>query len=85
MGKRDEALAIAAELIEHANERHLAPLSIARVYAGLSETERVFEWLDKAVADRSTRLAELRFDPMFAEYRGDPRFDVLLQTICLVA
>jgi serine/threonine-protein kinase len=82
-GKREEALAIAAELIASSRESYLPSLSMARIYAGLEDTEQAFEWLNKAVEDRSTRLVELPVDPMFVALRADERFGVLLRTVCL--
>jgi TolB-like protein len=48
--------------------------NIAYVVAYRGETDRAFEWLDKAVAYHDTGLVEIADDPMFANIHSDPRW-----------
>jgi serine/threonine-protein kinase len=48
---------------------------IATVYAGLREYDKAFEWLDRAIEDRSLTFSIM--EPAFEELRRDPRFDRL--------
>ncbi|MBK6723098.1 MAG: tetratricopeptide repeat protein [Acidobacteria bacterium] len=58
--------------------------SVATVYAGLGNTDRVFEWLEKDFqANRSDRLWSLRMSPQFVPLRGDPRFKDLMRRVGL--
>jgi hypothetical protein len=53
------------------------------IHAGLADTARAFEWLSKAVDDRSSRVKLLKVDPRFDALHGDPRFTLLLQRMSL--
>jgi tetratricopeptide (TPR) repeat protein len=58
-GKREEALAIISELLE-AKKREFTPaINIARVYGGLSETDKTYEWLEKALDEHNAELVYL--------------------------
>jgi eukaryotic-like serine/threonine-protein kinase len=56
---------------------YVCPYEVAGVYAQLGETDRAFDWLDKAYRNRSC-LYWLRVDPRFDSIRSDPRFQELL-------
>jgi hypothetical protein len=42
---------------------YVAPIVMARLHARLGETDRAFDWLEKAYAERSPALADLKVDP----------------------
>jgi serine/threonine-protein kinase len=46
---------------------------LATVHAGLREYDEAFEWLDRAIDDRSLTFSIM--EPAFEELRRDPRFD----------
>jgi hypothetical protein len=70
-GRRHDAAAIIRELDR------------ARIYVGLGDKERVFEWLRKGYEDRSDHLLNLGVDPAFDGVRRDPRFIDLLGRVGL--
>jgi tetratricopeptide (TPR) repeat protein len=82
-GRKDEAIKLAKELEERAKQRYVSPVAIARIYSGLGERERVFEWLRKGYEDRSDHLLTLGVDPSFDGIRSDPRFADLLRRVGL--
>ena len=82
-GRRDEAIGLAKELEGLGKRRYVSPVNIARVYAGLGETDLVFKWLNKGYKDRSDHLLWLGVDPTFDRVRSDPRFAVFLRGIGL--
>jgi tetratricopeptide (TPR) repeat protein len=83
IGNRDDAIKIAKD-IEKEFTRGLADgRDVAVVYAGLGETDKVFEWLEKDFQKRSTSLVELRMEVPFLPLRSDPRFKDLLRRIGL--
>jgi serine/threonine-protein kinase len=58
------------------------PIQIALVYAGRRETEKLFEWLDRAYAARQPVMAWYTVShPLLKPYYGDARFVALCQKI----
>ena len=57
--------------------------NFALVYAGLEETDLAFEWLYKALEERSSWLVSVQVEPMLAGLRDDPRFAELVRRIGL--
>ena len=68
-----------AELIQQ--YEHDAAYNIAYVFAYRGETDRAFEWLDKAVSYNDPGLAEITNEPLFANIKFDPRWVTFLETI----
>lgn len=82
-GNRSEALNVLAQLRTLSTTRYVSPYAFALVYIGLGDKENAFEWLQKAINERSQTLTTLKIDPVFDELRGDPRFISLLSQIGL--
>ena len=79
LGRSMESDAALAELIAK-HEQDWA-YNIAYVFAYRDEGDHVFEWLDKAVDAQDTGLAEITVQPLFGEFRDDPRWLPLLRTL----
>ena len=79
MGRRGDAEQSLAKLRQMSADRYVPPSSVALVYVGLDDTDRVFEWLERAVDEREAHAASLDADPTFEPLRSDPRFGVLLR------
>jgi TolB-like protein/Tfp pilus assembly protein PilF len=62
-------------------EGYVAELNLARVYAGLGESDRAFEQLEIAYSKREPWILSLRVGPGFDTIRDDPRFADLLRRI----
>ena len=60
---------------------YLSPYFVAVYYQALGETDRVFEWLEKAYQERSEHLVSMRVDPIFEDLRIDSRFQGLVGRI----
>lgn len=82
-GRKAEALAVARELEQHYAGGGNYAVNIAAVYAGLSENEKAFEWLERAYADRNSELPRLRWYPHFETLRADTRCKELLKRMGL--
>jgi TolB-like protein/DNA-binding winged helix-turn-helix (wHTH) protein/Tfp pilus assembly protein PilF len=82
-GRRREALATLDELRRISKPRDPAPFRIAMVHIGLGETDRAFEWLQKAFEARDWQIALLKVEPAFDSLRSDPRFSALLERVDL--
>jgi Flp pilus assembly protein TadD len=78
MRRVDEARAVVHVLEAIAAERYLPPYAVALVYAGLEDTERALEWLDRAYTARDVHLIFLVVDPKWASCASDPRFQRLI-------
>ena len=53
---------------------HVSPYYIALVSADLGDREQAFEWLNRAVEQRSSGLSRLKTEGRFHPLRSDPRF-----------
>ena len=83
-GRRAEALRVLQELMrERAGPKYIAADDIAAVDIGLGETDRAFEWLQRACDERATALVNLKVEPAFDGLRGDRRFADLLRCVGL--
>jgi serine/threonine protein kinase/Tfp pilus assembly protein PilF len=98
-GRMDEAEAFAAgykkaklqgactaliDVLKNKTRReYVSPYDIAVEYALMGDRDRTFEWLEKAYADRSSRLEYIKQEDFFAPFRSDPRYLDLLRRIGL--
>ena len=78
-GKSAQAQKIAADLAAYSKSRYVPPVYISMVYMGLGDKSRALDFLDKAFADRSDWIMQLKADPEFDSLRNEPRFQDLLR------
>jgi Flp pilus assembly protein TadD len=78
-GRADEARAVVSALKALANERYMPAYAVALVYAGLGDTERALESLDRAYLERDVHLIFLVVDPKWQSCATDPRFQRLVE------
>ena len=68
--EEEEADAALAEYIEkYQNE---AAFQIAEIYAYRGETDKAFEWLERAYKQRDGGLSEMKGDPLLRNLAGRP-------------
>jgi TolB-like protein/Flp pilus assembly protein TadD len=79
LGRKAESDAALAELI--AKYEKDSSYNIAYVVAWRGETDRAFEWLDKAIEYHDTGLVEIPTDPMFTSLHDDARWLPFLRKI----
>jgi serine/threonine-protein kinase len=84
-GKRDEANAVLDRFTEMASRVYVPPFVFAYMHAGLGDRDRAFEWLDKAVSERSPLMVFLNVERGWDSLRGDPRFAALVERVGLPA
>lgn len=60
-----------------------AAFQIAEAYAFRGETDRAFEWLDRAYAVRDPGIAEIIGDPLLKNIERDPRYEAFLRKLKL--
>jgi TolB-like protein/DNA-binding winged helix-turn-helix (wHTH) protein/tetratricopeptide (TPR) repeat protein len=82
-GRRQDAEHVLSILAERGQKGYVAAYDVAVVYAGLGDTDKTFDWLEKAYLERSTWIIHLKWDERFADVRSDPRFESLLRRIGL--
>jgi serine/threonine protein kinase/tetratricopeptide (TPR) repeat protein len=74
---------LAEKLLEKSKRTYVSAYDIAVVYIGLGEKDQAFEWLSKALEERSGFLVYIKCDRRFDGLRSDPRYEVLLKRIGL--
>jgi tetratricopeptide (TPR) repeat protein len=82
-GQRTEAEQILKTLLEQSKTSHVSAFDIALIYAALGNKDTAFQWLDRAVNERSTFLVYSKWEPRLDPLRSDPRFKKLLGQVGL--
>ncbi|MFC1552031.1 tetratricopeptide repeat protein [Candidatus Latescibacterota bacterium] len=80
-GDRVAAEKILQELIEKSKEEPVLSIHIALIYLGLGETDKAFEWLEKAYSAREINLLFIKVAPEYVNIRLDSRYTSLLKKI----
>jgi TolB-like protein/DNA-binding winged helix-turn-helix (wHTH) protein/Tfp pilus assembly protein PilF len=62
-----------------------ASYQIAQIYAYRGESNKSFEWLERARKQRDAGLPDIKTDPLFKSLRSDARYSELLKTLRLPA
>jgi hypothetical protein len=78
-----EARKILQQLTERSQQTYVQPTWVAVIHIGLGEKDQAFDWLQKALQDRSAWLVYLKVDPFFDPLRSDPRFIDLIRKVGL--
>jgi serine/threonine protein kinase len=84
-GRRDECMQIREDLLERSRREYVPALFLAGLSFALEETDRGFEWLDKAYEEHDLFLSFLKVFPLFdvLDLRADPRYIAMLKKIGL--
>ena len=84
-GRKQEAAEILTDLerIAATDGDYVSAADIAMLHSALDQRDQAFEWLHKAVDQRSGWLVYLNVDPIWDPIRSDPRFADVLQRIGL--
>jgi tetratricopeptide (TPR) repeat protein len=72
-GEQHKAEDAIRELRALAERRYVSAVNVATVYAGLSDADATFAWLQKAFEARDGRVHQLVW-PLFDQFRRDPRY-----------
>jgi len=81
IGKKKEADAELSNFIEKYADG--AAFQVAEIYAYRGETDKAFEWLERAYRQRDGGLAEMKGDPLLRNIEHDPRWPAFLQKMKL--
>ena len=82
-GNMSEARVLLDGLMEQSVRRYVPAFPIALIWIGLGKIDRAFEWLEKALEERSRWMVTLNVDPKLDAVRADPRFPDLVRRIGL--
>ncbi|MES2148328.1 MAG: TIR domain-containing protein [Pseudomonadota bacterium] len=81
LGRRDASQKALDELIAtHAQDR---AFRVAQVYAWRGEKDKAFTWLQRAYTQRDSDLSYIKYEPLLATLRDDPRFAAMLDKLAL--
>ena len=81
LGREKESDTALRELIEKYHED--AAYQIALVYAFRNQSDKAFEWLDRAYVQRDSGLVGMKVDPLLKNLHSDPRFSAFLKKLNL--
>ncbi|OLE67984.1 hypothetical protein AUF78_18220 [archaeon 13_1_20CM_2_51_12] len=76
-GRIGEARRLIAEVEQAGDKELIPPIEFADAYAALGETDKMFEYLDKAALQKDYAVPATLVDPFYKRYRSDPRFIAL--------
>jgi hypothetical protein len=79
LGREKESDAAWSELI--AKYHASAAYQIAEVYAFRNQSDKAFEWLDRAYTRREGGLIETKMDPLLKSLHNDPRYAAFLKKL----
>jgi TolB-like protein/DNA-binding winged helix-turn-helix (wHTH) protein/lipopolysaccharide biosynthesis regulator YciM len=83
LGREKQSDAALSELI--AKYHASAAYQIAQVYAFRNQSDKAFEWLDRAYALRDSGLIGTKVEPLLKSLHSDPRFAAFLKKLNLPA
>jgi tetratricopeptide (TPR) repeat protein len=80
-GLREQALGHLRELRARAADQYVSPLTFANIAVALGDREQTFEYLTKAIDERTPLLIGLGVSPLYDSLRGLPRYESLLRQV----
>jgi TolB-like protein/DNA-binding winged helix-turn-helix (wHTH) protein len=78
-GERAKAQEILDGLLTGEHSEYVPPMVLARIYAGLGESTKALDALEKGYQVGDPIMVWLKMDPRLDSLRGDPRFKVLME------
>jgi serine/threonine protein kinase/tetratricopeptide (TPR) repeat protein len=82
-GKRNEAISILNRLLELSTKGYALSVPIAGIYAGLGDSDKAFEWLEKGYREQNPELGTLKIGSKWENIRSDSRYMAMLKKIGL--
>ncbi len=83
MGDKEKAREILDTMIVLGKTKFVTSYGVALIYAGIGETDKAFEWINKAYDERSNWLVWLKSDPRWSPISSDKRFAELVHRVGL--
>jgi serine/threonine protein kinase/Tfp pilus assembly protein PilF len=82
-GNPGHAEKLMKEVMERRSKHYVSPACFGVYHAALGQADRMFEFLQAALAERDPYLTRIDAEPYFDPFRSDPRFRALLQRMNL--
>ncbi len=82
-GRRTEATSTLNELLDVSRSHYVSPVSLYGTYFQLGDADKGFEWLGRAIEERSNGVAYITVDSFMNGVRNDPRYRQVLDRIGL--
>ncbi|HXY70116.1 MAG TPA: protein kinase [Gemmatimonadales bacterium] len=82
-GKRDEALALLAELEARAASEYVTPVARGTLLIGLGEKQRALDCVEQAMAERRGWVVYANVSPVFDDLRDEERFRAIVKKVGL--
>lgn len=79
LNRREEALAILAQLEAAAQTSYVPPHALALVNAGVNRKEEAARWLERALDENDVHLTFLHLDPKWDAWRNERLFQSILE------
>ena len=80
--RRDSDAALAGLITQHSQD---TAYQIAEVYAYPGQTNKSFEWLERAYDQRDPGIADIKIDPLLKNVRHDQRYAAFVNKMHLPA
>jgi TolB-like protein/DNA-binding winged helix-turn-helix (wHTH) protein/Tfp pilus assembly protein PilF len=80
-GKTREARELLDEMSALSERRYVCAFEMGVAQGALGDTDRAFEWLRRAIDERSDCIPWLNVEPMLDTLRDDPRFAALVRQV----
>jgi TolB-like protein/Tfp pilus assembly protein PilF len=81
--RKEEAEELLGSLQRLYRESYVSPVQMARVYIGLNDMDRAFEWLERAYEESAGWLCLIKVEQIYNPLRTDQRFQALLKKMDL--
>lgn len=78
-GRKEDARRLLEELTTPEAALSTSPYYVALAYAAISESDKAFDKLERALAERDKWIGWMKVDPRLDSLRSDPRFQDLLR------
>ncbi|HEX5734154.1 MAG TPA: protein kinase [Blastocatellia bacterium] len=82
-GREAEAYDVIEKLTQLGTQRYIPSYFNARIHTALGQTDKAFQWLEKAYEERYGFLIYMKVEPSFDPLRQDPRFLELARRVGL--
>jgi Tfp pilus assembly protein PilF len=82
-GRTAEALTLLEELEARARVQYTPSWCFAVIYSALGETDKAFDWFEKAVDDHEPLMLQFNVHPNYDPLRTHPRYPTLLRKMNL--